>query len=176
MESGNYNELYNQKSEAEKQFANDLYAQILDHEGKRNYAYLDSQKIPTIGIGFNLQDKDNQRIVKQMGFKVEDLASGKVRLDDNTVKMLYNESIKKAYDNAKQWLPDLESHPADVQKAVIDMSFNLGLTRLSKFAKTKEALQKRDYKTAASEMLDSKWASQTGRRAKKLAEMVGGSS
>ena len=40
------------------------------------------------------------------------------------------------------------------------------------FKKTQQALKNKDYQTAANEMLDSKWANQTGRRAQKLAQMV----
>ena len=59
-----------------------------------------------------------------------------------------------------------------MQKAVIDMSFNLGATKLAGFAKTREALINKDYAEASKQMLDSKWAGQVGKRANRLSEMV----
>jgi len=45
------------------------------------------------------------------------------------------------------------------------MMYNLGAPRLMLFAKMWDALAKHDYKTAAAEMLNSKWAKQVGQRA-----------
>ena len=50
--------------------------------------------------------------------------------------------------------------------------FNLGYPRLSKFVKFIDAMQKGDWKKASEEMIDSKWASQVGRRAIRLQQMV----
>ena len=55
---------------------------------------------------------------------------------------------------------------------VINMAFQLGLPRLSKFKKFKEALDKQDYVSASIEMLDSRWAKQTPNRANELAETM----
>jgi lysozyme len=61
----------------------------------------------------------------------------------------------------------------DVRFAVItDMMFNLGYKGLSKFKNMLAALQSEDYVTAAREMLNSKWRTQVGKRAEKLAEMM----
>jgi lysozyme len=149
----------------------ELYNQIADHEGVVQQAYVDSTGHKTIGIGFNLDDASNIKKLEKIGVSVEDLLSGK-QLSDSEIKTLYNISISQAYRDAKTFLPDLESHPSDVQKAVVDMSFNLGLTRLLKFKQVRQALFQRNYRKAADEMLNSLWAKQTGRRAQKLANMV----
>ena len=52
------------------------------------------------------------------------------------------------------------------------MSFNLGINKLMKFKKLRNALATKNYKLAAAEMLNSNWASQVGRRAQTLASMV----
>ena len=52
------------------------------------------------------------------------------------------------------------------------MSFNLGLTRLSKFKKLKTALLQRDYNSAAKEMMDSRWYGQVGRRSRELVKTM----
>ena len=43
-------------------FGESLYLQLLQHEGTRQYSYKDRDG-RSIGIGFNLNDKDNQRIL-----------------------------------------------------------------------------------------------------------------
>lgn len=58
------------------------------------------------------------------------------------------------------------------QFVLVDMCFNMGLKKLLTFKKFLAALSKKDYKEAAREMLDSKWAVQVGNRAKKLAEIM----
>jgi lysozyme len=60
-----------------------------------------------------------------------------------------------------------------VQKdALINMCFNLGFTRFLGFKKMLAALKEGDYTTASKEMLRSKWASQVGKRAFRLAYMI----
>ena len=61
----------------------------------------------------------------------------------------------------------------EVRKAVlIDMCFNLGINGLLGFKKTNAAIMAKDYYTAAAEMLDSKWATQVGIRARRLSRMM----
>jgi lysozyme len=169
---GNYNEVANRASSQQKKFSEDLYKQIAQHEGVRQYAYLDSEKKPTIGIGFNLSQPHNQRIIRKMGYNVKDLVDKKVRLTEPEIKRLYNESIIQAFNDARKWLPNFDEQPSDVKKAIIDMSFNLGLTNLRTFENTKAALMEKNYNVAAREMLDSKWARQVKGRALNLASMV----
>jgi lysozyme len=169
---GNYNEVANRASSQQKKFSEDLYKQIAQHEGVRQYAYLDSEKKPTIGIGFNLSQPHNQRIIRKMGYNVKDLVDKKVRLTEPEIKRLYNESIIQAFNDARKWLPNFDEQPSEVKKAIIDMSFNLGLTNLRTFENTKAALMEKNYNVAAREMLDSKWARQVKGRALNLASMV----
>ena len=46
--------------------------------------------------------------------------------------------------------------------------FNMGLTRLSKFKKMKEAVDNRDWKEAAVQGRDSRWYNQVTNRAERL--------
>jgi lysozyme len=56
--------------------------------------------------------------------------------------------------------------------ALIDMCFNLGLTRFLRFERMLEALEKKDYTKASLEAIDSKWANQVGSRALRDAKMI----
>lgn len=55
---------------------------------------------------------------------------------------------------------------------VLNMAFNLGITRLFKFKKMIAALKRSDYESAAREMTDSVWYHQVGERSKRLVYMM----
>jgi len=55
---------------------------------------------------------------------------------------------------------------------MIDISFNLGQTRLRKFQKALTAMAQSNWNTAADEFMDSKWSKQVGNRAKELTEII----
>ena len=58
------------------------------------------------------------------------------------------------------------------QRVYVNMTFNLGSTRLALFKKMHAAVEAKDWEKAAEEMLDSKWATQVKGRADRLAEMM----
>lgn len=149
----------------------ELYNQIAGHEGKRFTVYKDSLGIPTIGIGFNLNSKANKEFLLGVNIHRNELLGGK-RLSERQVTLLYNQSLTIAFQDAVDFCPNFGRHSANVQKVLIDMSFNLGSTRLNKFVKLKEALLKRDYNTAAKEMKDSKWYNQVGNRGINLIKQI----
>lgn len=60
----------------------------------------------------------------------------------------------------------------EVKLVLINMTYQLGATRLAKFENTLKALKQEDYGTAAIEMLDSRWGKQTERRALRLAVRI----
>ena len=58
------------------------------------------------------------------------------------------------------------------QFVLVDMCFNMGLTKLRTFKKFLSAMERGDYHAAANEMLASRWAVQVGHRARELAKMM----
>jgi lysozyme len=58
------------------------------------------------------------------------------------------------------------------QRVLIDMAFNMGTTGLLGFTGTLARVEQRDYAGAAAGMLASRWASQVGKRATALADMM----
>ena len=56
--------------------------------------------------------------------------------------------------------------------ALVDMAFNLGLTKLNKFEKMKEGLMNNDYQTAADEMVDSLWYNQVQSRGPRMVDVM----
>ena len=150
----------------------EIYNQLVLHEGKKPSVYTDTKGKRTIGIGFNLDEPSNRKKAESLGLNVQDMLSGKKTLSDKEIKLLYNESIKQAANDANSYLPQAGKQPPVVQKILIDMAFNLGLTKLNKFENLKEALLEGDYNKAANEMIDSEWYHQVGNRSKRLVEMM----
>jgi lysozyme len=128
----------------------DLRAQIIDHEGLRLKPYRDTVGKITIGVGRNLSD---------VGISREEAA------------MLLDHDLVRA-------LADLDTFPMFAtlspirQRVLIDMRFNLGPSRFRTFKRTLAAVAAGDYVRAAEGMRASKWARQTGRRARRLAIMM----
>lgn len=71
--------------------------------------------------------------------------------------------------NAFIWWPKLTEARFYV---LVDMTFNMGISRLCGFKKMLSAVEAGDYQTAAKEMLASKWAVQVGRRAAELSKIM----
>lgn len=125
--------------------------QLLVHEGLRLHPYTDTVGKLTIGVGRNLTDRGITR-EEAMAMLAGDI--------DRCVAELYN---------ALPWFAALD----DVRKRVlVDMDFNMGLTRLLEFRQTLAAVEAGDYALAAERMLESMWARQVGERAHRLARMM----
>ena len=123
---------------------------LLNDEGYRKHKYVDTLGVETIGIGFNLEEgfsKDECMLI--LGLRIE-----------NTISEL----------SAK--LPFLYDLPEDKIRVLVNMCYQLGINRFMKFKKLIKALEIRNYKIAAIEMLDSKWAGQTPLRANRLAKIM----
>ncbi|WP_428065321.1 glycoside hydrolase family protein [Candidatus Proelusimicrobium volucris] len=75
----------------------------------------------------------------------------------------------KQVKNAFAWCSQLDEARMSV---LVDMCFNMGITRLCGFKKMLSAVEAGDYKTAAKEMLNSKWARQVKGRAVELGKIM----
>ena len=58
------------------------------------------------------------------------------------------------------------------QRVMVNMCFNLGLSRLMGFRKFLAAMEAGEWETAGVEMLDSKWAEQVGPRSTRLRDLL----
>ena len=66
----------------------------------------------------------------------------------------------------------LDTVPPAVQGVIIEMSYQMGVSGVSKFKKALHAMQMLQWKEAAKELLDSRWAKQTPNRAKELSDII----
>jgi GH24 family phage-related lysozyme (muramidase) len=139
---------------------------IRGHEDTRYEMYLDSEGIPTIAVGFNLQRRDAPECISSLGLDYDAVLAGRCTLTDGHVSALFEPDLSTAIDDAASSVSTFYSLPEDVQTALVDMAFNLGKTRFNKFALMIAALEKEppDFCTAASEMKNSKWYGQVGKR------------
>lgn len=86
------------------------------------------------------------------------------------------ERVKEAFDHdftialfeCMQLYKEWEYFPEEVQEILVNMLFNLGRPRLSKFKNMKKALDSRCWALAATEGRDSLWYRQVGNRAERL--------
>ena len=67
---------------------------------------------------------------------------------------------------------DFDKLPEDIQHVLINMCFNLGGSRLSKFRNMLDACRKHEWERMAAEMEDSRWFKQVGRRSLELQALV----
>lgn len=149
-----------------------LLKQLMKSEGLRLEVYQDTLGIDTIGVGRNLEDR---------GITKEELDA----LDIPNIETVYQHGITESdamflLENDVQIVEEelLKAHPciaeldAVRQLVLVDMAFNMGVPRLCKFKKMWAGVHEGDFRTAAKEMLDSRWAVQVKSRSHKLAHAM----
>lgn len=129
-----------------------LIEQLKRHEGVRSHVYLCSAGYETIGVGRNI-------------------AESGLGLSDDEINYLLENDIKRCKQEliALPWFVDLDSVRQD---AIVNLCFNLGMTRLLGFKNALAAMEAGDHSKAADEFYDSRWAKQVGSRADEVCEMI----
>ena len=124
--------------------------QLRIDEGESLVIYYCTASAPTIGIGRNLE-------------------SGITKEESNYLFMNDIARVNKELADTFTWYYMLSPTRRSV---MVNMNFNLGLTRFMTFKKMLAALECRDYEEASKQMLDSKWANQVGERSARLAKQM----
>lgn len=129
-----------------------LSDQLRIHEGVRKHVYLCSAGYETIAVGRNI-------------------AESGLGLSDDEIDYLLENDINRCRKELKtySWFADLDEVRQD---ALINMCFNLGLSRLANFKNALSSMAIGAYSDAAEHFLDSRWASQVGNRAQEVAHMI----
>lgn len=127
--------------------------QLKIDEGFRSEVYQCSEGKNTIGYGLNLDDVGMAEPIAAfaLGYHVD-------------------KCVQELYENFK-WFEEM---PDRVQGVLINMCYNIGLSRLKGFKKALAAFEAGDFQTAAAEMKDSRWYRQVGPRAQRLVRIVSG--
>ena len=125
--------------------------QLTLHEGLRLAPYKCTSGKLTIGIGRNLDDRG---------------------ITEAEAAYLLGNDIDDFQDRLTREIPWMVELDAVRQRVLLDMAFNLGVPGLLKFKRTLAAIKGKEYDRAAAMMLDSRWATQVGQRAKRLSHMM----
>lgn len=126
-------------------------------KGGKFVVYKDHLGYPTIGYGHLLLEN-------------EKFSSG---LTESEADSLLSKDLNTSVADAKSLYDKYGmTGGIELQKVLVQMTFQMGLTKLSKFKNTLAAMGKGDYKSAASGMRNSLWYKQTTNRAEKLAKIV----
>lgn len=138
-----------------------LLASVMLHEGLREEAYVDTEGVLTIGYGTNLQRwKIPERYAKAMVI-TDPCSECWMRMD--------LEDARTALARNYPWAVRLAPARVDV---LVEMVYNMGIRRVSRFHRMLSALLREDWLTAREEAIDSKWARQVGQRAHRLAKQL----
>jgi len=136
---------------------------LVRHEGYVTEIYLCSEGYATFGIGHMVTEQDMEH-TWPVGTPVT----------DERILQVFHDDCKDAINDVEQLVNDVYSHPDDVIRVLVNMAFNIGRPRLSKFKKMLAAVENKDYVKASEEMKDSKWYKQVGRRSEELVEIMCG--
>lgn len=143
---------------------------LVKHEGERFKAYKCPAGKRTIGIGHNLDDNGLPPSVAARMTLSDILANG---IDHETSREIFAYDLAIAERDAKQFAGlAWESMNNARRAALIDMAFQLGLSRLSGFKGMRKAMQTGNWNQVAYETLDSKYAQRdTPARAREIAQI-----
>lgn len=131
--------------------AADLVKQLRIDEGVRKFVYTCTAGKQTIGVGRNLED---------------------VGLSDDEIDYLLQNDIKRVCADLDRSIPWWRQMTDRRQQAVANLAFNLGITGLMTFKRTLACMRSGDYARAAENVLKSKYATQVGKRAQRVAQMI----
>ena len=129
----------------------DLLNRIKHHEGYRSRVYKCTEGFDTIGYGFAIKD---------------------LEMDEDIAEEILIRKVEKLIKRVRSKFDWLDSVPREVQGVLVEMSYQMGLSGVSKFKKALHAMQMFQWKLAATELMDSRWAKQTPNRAKELSDII----
>ena len=130
-----------------------LREQLIRDEGKKPFAYQDSLGYWTIGVG---------RLIDQR-------KGG--RLTDDEINYLLDNDIREKTAQVLNALPFAKDLDEVRFSALVNLAF-AGIGTLLQFKKMLVAMQARNWDEAAKQLLDSKYATQVGDRANRLAKQL----
>ena len=128
-----------------------LRQQLIKHEGVEYKLYTCTSLKTSIGVGRNLEDRG---------------------ISHATAMQMLDEDIDICINELQQTLSYWNDLPSRVKEGLINLCFNMGISRLMAFKKTFGFLREGMYSKAADELLDSRYANQVGQRAVDVANMI----
>jgi lysozyme len=124
---------------------------LVRHEGLSLRLYQCTSNANTIGVGHNLDAKG---------------------ISEAVADLMLEEDIEDAVKDLKRNIEGFQELPNEIQEALVNLCFNMGIARLLQFRKTLAYIYEGKYLKAANELLDSRYASQVGYRAVEIAQLI----
>jgi len=135
-----------------------VFEQLKIDEGVVYEIYEDHLGYATFGVGHLVLESDPEH-GQEVGTSVS----------EERVRECFERDLDTAIDECVTlYGDDWEGFPGEVQEVLVNMLFNLGRPRLSKFNNFNTKLREHDWKGAAPEGRDSIWYRQVGNRAERL--------
>lgn len=131
-------------------------------EGVKYEIYEDHLGYPTFGIGHLVLKSD-----EEFGMPIGSVVT------HERVNASFKHDLAVAIDECSILYNTWNCFPEEVQEILVNMMFNLGRPRLSKFKNFKAALEAKQWELAASEGRNSLWHRQVGNRAERLMTRLG---
>lgn len=128
-----------------------LMERLVLHEGLRLKPYRCTAGKLTIGVGRNLDD---------------------VGISEEEARILLENDVQRSHIACLHAFPWYAGLDGVRQGIILEMCFNLGLTRLKGFKKMLKAMELKNYALASQEMMTSLWAKQVGKRAERLSNLM----
>ena len=139
-----------------------VFEQLKIEEGVVYEIYEDHLGYATFGVGHLVLESDPEH-GEPVGTPVS----------EERVRECFEKDLQTAIDECVVLYKEAwETFPSEVQEVLVNMLFNLGRPRLTKFKNFNAKLIEGDYAGAAPEGLDSLWARQVGNRAERLMERL----
>jgi len=133
----------------------ELTAQLRRDEGERSTVYQDHLGFWTLGVG-----------------RLVDARKKGAGLRPDEVAYLLRNDINDRINTLNKALPWFATLDAARQGVLLNMAFQMGTDGLLQFVTTLARVERGDYAGASVSMLQSKWATQTPARAKRLADQM----
>jgi lysozyme len=124
---------------------------LIRHEGLRLKPYRCTSGKLTIGVGRNLDDNG---------------------ITEEEAMYLLSHDIAIAKDIARRVFTDFDKLSDNRQRALVNMAFNLGETKLRGFVNFIRAINDYDFNRAADCALASRWAKQVGKRSTEVIRWI----
>jgi lysozyme len=128
-----------------EELVNEIRDHVKEYEGYSALVYECTAGYATIGYGRNLE---------QRGITKEE------------AEHLLANDIKQCIKELKGIMNKFDDLPEKAQLVLIDMCYNLGLSKLLNFENMLDAIDAKDWEKASAELLDSRYAAQVKRRAR----------
>jgi lysozyme len=134
---------------------------LIRHEGFVNKIYLDTNGLHAMGIGhlIKLGDEEFKRPVGEA-------------VSEERIREAFKQDLVNAIRDVEDVFPLVADYPANVQRVLVNMMFNLGRPRFNKFEDMIAAVRNGDWDAASNAMKDSKWYGQVKGRAVELVDMM----